>query len=109
MHPALVAQAAATTGALFEGRFFLGLGTGERLNEHVTGERWPPNAERQSMLEEAVGVIRRLWEGDSHSHAGRFYRVEQARIYTLPEPPPPLLIAASGRRSATWPAAWGTG
>lgn len=93
MHPAIVAQAAATCGDLFEGRFFLGLGTGERLNEHVLGDRWPPSAERREMLEEAIKVIRQLWEGGSQSHVGRFYRVEQARIYTLPQPAPPIYVA----------------
>jgi coenzyme F420-dependent glucose-6-phosphate dehydrogenase len=93
MHPAIVAQAAATCGDMFEGRFFLGVGTGERLNEHVIGERWPPAAERREMLEEAIGVIRLLWEGGVKSHQGGHYRLEQARIYTLPQPGPPIYVA----------------
>jgi len=93
MHPGIVAQAAATCGDMFEGRFFLGLGTGERLNEHILGHRWPPAAERREMLEEAIGLIRRLWEGGNQSHTGRHYRLEQARIYTLSQPAPPIYVA----------------
>src|SRR5438067_6844337 len=100
IHPAVVAQAAATAAVMFEGRFFLGVGTGERLNEHVTGERWPAPRERQEMLEEAIAVMRLLWEGGTRSHEGRHYRVEQARVYTLPQPAPPVYVAAVGRRSA---------
>jgi coenzyme F420-dependent glucose-6-phosphate dehydrogenase len=100
MHPALVAQAAATAAAMMPGRFFLGVGTGENLNEHILGRRWPPTAVRQAMLEEAVTVIRLLWEGDLCSHRGRHFTVENARIYTLPEEPPPIMVAAAGTRSA---------
>ena len=100
MHPVLVAQAAATTASMFEGRFFLGVGAGERLNEHVLGDRWPPAPERLAMLEEAIGILRLLWEGGTRSFEGRFYRVEQARIYTLPDVPPPIYMAAVASRSA---------
>lgn len=100
IHPVLVAQAAATAASMFEGRFFLGVGTGERLNEHVLGDRWPPAPERLAMLEEAIGIFRLLWEGGTRSFEGRYYRVEQARIYTLPESPSPIVMAASGRTSA---------
>src|SRR2546423_8602755 len=100
MHPGIVAQAAATTATMFDGRFMLGLGTGDRLNEHVFGDRWPPHRERQEMLEEAIEIMRLLWEGGTRSFEGRFYEIEQARIYTLPEPPPPILVAAVGKRSA---------
>jgi coenzyme F420-dependent glucose-6-phosphate dehydrogenase len=100
VHPAIVAQAAATAAAMLPGRFMLGLGTGELLNEHILGQQWPPSARRREMLEEAVGIIRLLWEGGSQTHYGRFYTVENARIYTLPEELPPILIAASGSRSA---------
>jgi G6PDH family F420-dependent oxidoreductase len=109
MHPALVAQAAATTGVMFGGRFFLGVGTGERLNEHILADRWPPNRERQAMLEEAVELMRMLWEGGTRSFEGRFYEVEQARIYTLPEPAPPIMMAAFGKRSATMAGRFGDG
>ncbi len=75
IHPAIVAQAAATTAAMLPGRFFLGVGTGENLNEHVLGQRWPSTEMRREMLEEAVGLIRELWRGDLMSHRGRHYTV----------------------------------
>src|SRR3989440_208261 len=84
IHPAIVAQAAATTAALMPGRFFLGVGSGENLNEHILGDRWPPTDVRLEMLEEAVGVIRELWKGEVTNHHGAHYTVENARIYTLP-------------------------
>ena len=87
IHPAIVAQAAATTAALMPGRFFLGVGTGENLNEHVLGQRWPPTELRLEMLEEAVEVMRQLWEGELVSHRGAHYTVENARLYTLPDEP----------------------
>ena len=80
IHPVIVAQAAATAAALMPGRFFLGVGTGENLNEHIVGHRWPPIGVRQEMLEEAVAVIRQLWQGGYQDHHGRFYTVERARI-----------------------------
>jgi len=100
IHPALVAQAAATVAALMPGRFFLGMGTGENLNEHILGERWPPIAIRREMLEEAVDVIRRLWSGVRVSHHGPHYTVEDARLYSLPDQAPALMIAAAGERAA---------
>lgn len=100
LHPAIVAQAAATTAALLPGRFMLGLGTGEHLNEHIFGDYWPPGATRRAMLEEAVALIRLLWQGGLRSHKGQYYTVENAQLYTLPEQLPPVLIAASGTRSA---------
>src|SRR3954468_23655481 len=99
-HPVVIAQAAATAGAMMPGRFFLGVGSGENLNEHVVGARWPAAAERQDMLEEAVEVIRLLWKGGSQSHKGDHYTVENARIYTLPDPVPDIYIAASGESAA---------
>ena len=101
IHPAIVAHAAATAAVLLEGRFLLGLGTGENLNEHVLGDRWPAADERLEMLEESVEVIRVLWEGGSQTHRGRHYRVENARLYDLPDEPPPILIAAKGERAGT--------
>jgi G6PDH family F420-dependent oxidoreductase len=95
MHPAIVAQAAATTAALMKGRFFLGVGTGENLNEHVVGRGWPSADVRLEMLEEAIRVIRLLWEGGTKSHHGRHFTVEDARLYTLPKELPPLMVAAS--------------
>jgi coenzyme F420-dependent glucose-6-phosphate dehydrogenase len=100
IHPAIVAHAAATAATLLPGRFSLGLGSGENLNEHVLGDRWPSVAERQERLEEAIEVIRLLWAGGLRNHRGRHYTVENARLYTLPEEPPPILVAVAGMRSA---------
>lgn len=95
VHPAIVAQAAATTATLMGDRFFLGVGTGENLNEHVVGRGWPSPDVRLAMLEEAVHVLHLLWKGDVQSFHGHHFTVEDARLYTLPEKPPPLMIAAS--------------
>jgi G6PDH family F420-dependent oxidoreductase len=100
IHPALVAQAAATCALLMEGRFFLGLGTGENLNEHIVGAGWPETEVRQARLVEAVQVIRLLWAGGNTSHHGRYFTVENARLYSRPDNPPPLLLAVGGPRSA---------
>ena len=100
IHPAIVAQAAATAASMLPGRFFLGVGTGENLNEHVLGQRWPSTQIRREMLEEAVEVLRLLWEGDLTSHRGRHYTVENARVYTLPEEPIDVLVAAAGSEAA---------
>jgi coenzyme F420-dependent glucose-6-phosphate dehydrogenase len=99
-HPAVIAQAAATSAAMMPGRFFLGLGSGENLNEHIFGDYWPSADERQEMLEEAIEVIRLLWQGGSQTHRGKHYRVENARVYTLPDEPPPIAVAASGSNAA---------
>jgi G6PDH family F420-dependent oxidoreductase len=101
LHPAIVAQAAATAASLMPGRFFLGVGTGENLNEHILGDRWPRADERREMLAEAVEIIRGLWEGDLFSFQGRHYTVDRARIYTLPREDVPLVVAAGGQRAAT--------
>ena len=100
IHPAIVAQAAATTQEMFEGRFFLGLGTGENLNEHIVGDRWPRPSVRAAMLEEAIELIRHLWEGGVRSYDGAYYEVDRARIYTLPQPLPQIYVAAVGENSA---------
>jgi G6PDH family F420-dependent oxidoreductase len=100
IHPAIIAHAAATAAVMLPDRFFLGLGAGENLNEHVLGGRWPAAAERRSMLAEAVGIIRDLWSGAEVSHEGKHYRVENARLYTRPQGPPPLYLAASGDQAA---------
>jgi G6PDH family F420-dependent oxidoreductase len=100
MHPAIVAHAAATAACLMPGRFFLGVGTGENLNEHVLGDRWPPAARRREMLEEAIGVMRTLWDGGLTSHRGDHYTVENARLYTLPEQPIDVVVAAGGPEAA---------
>ena len=91
IHPAIVAQAAATMETLMPGRFMLGLGTGENLNEHITGDRWPSATERRAMLEEAIEVIRDLWRGELTDHHGEHYRVVDAKLYTLPDELPPIL------------------
>jgi len=98
--PLVLAHAGATAAALAPGRIFVSVGTGERLNEQVTGQRWPPIAERRAALEEAIGVIRRLWDGETVHHRGPHVAVEAARLHTLPDVPPPLLVAASGRQGA---------
>ncbi len=100
LHPAVVAQAAATCAAMMPGRFFLGVGTGENLNEHVLGDRWPAPDERLEMLEEAIEVIRELWRGETTTHRGRRYTVDRARIYTRPEEPPAIAVAAVAPRAA---------
>jgi coenzyme F420-dependent glucose-6-phosphate dehydrogenase len=99
-HPAIIAQAAATVADLMPGRFFLGVGTGEALNEHVVGEHWPPIDIRLEMLREAVEVIRKLWSGDQVDHRGEYFIVDNARIYTLPDEPPQIYMAASGEAAA---------
>src|SRR5919108_6640938 len=100
IHPAIIAQAAATAAAMMPGRFFLGLGTGENLNEHILGEHWPPHDLRLEMLEEAVDVMRLLWEGGEQTHRGKHYTVDHARVYTLPKQLPPIFVAASGEQAA---------
>jgi coenzyme F420-dependent glucose-6-phosphate dehydrogenase len=100
IHPAIIAQAAATSAAMMPGRFFLGVGTGENLNEHILGHRWPPHDIRLAQLEEAVKVIRLLWQGETCTHRGQHYTVENARIYTLPDELPPIMVAASGQHAA---------
>lgn len=99
IHPALVAQAAATAAAMLPGRFWLGIGSGENLNEHIVGCGWPETAVRQERMVEAVEVIRLLWEGGLESHRGKHFTVENARIYTLPSEPPPIYIATAGERA----------
>jgi G6PDH family F420-dependent oxidoreductase len=98
-HPVVVAQAAATAATMLEGRFVLGVGTGEALNEHVLGTPWPSLDVRLEMLEEAVDVIRELWTGEVVTRQGRHYAVDTARIYTLPDQPPPIYMSAFGPKS----------
>jgi coenzyme F420-dependent glucose-6-phosphate dehydrogenase len=109
IHPSIVAQAAATAASLFQGRFFLGVGTGENLNEHIVSAGWPAAEVRRSMLEEALGIIRGLWGGELYSHDGEFFSVDRARLYSLPSDPPPIYIAASGREAAKMAGAQGDG
>jgi G6PDH family F420-dependent oxidoreductase len=100
IHPAIIAQAAATSAVLAGGGFTLGVGSGEALNEHVLGDRWPSTEVRLDMLEEAVEVIRALWTGDVVEHHGRHYTVEHARLYSLPDTPPPVFVSGFGPKSA---------
>ncbi len=99
IHPAVIAQAAATAAVQLDGRFVLGVGSGEALNEHVLGDVWPSAEVRLEMLEEAVDLIRRLWEGDVVTTAGKHYRVDTARIYTRPDQPPPIYVSAFGPKA----------
>ncbi len=99
IHPAVIAQAAATSAALMPGRFGFGVGTGEALNEHIFGDAWPEADVRLEMLEESISLIRALREGRTTSHRGRHYTVENARIYSLPDSPPPILISGFGPKS----------
>ncbi|MEV0531848.1 TIGR03557 family F420-dependent LLM class oxidoreductase [Kitasatospora sp. NPDC050463] len=100
LHPAVTAQAAATSGVLLDGRFTLGVGTGEALNEHVHGDRWPSFDERAEMLAEAVEVMRELFTGRQVSHRGRYYTVDNARLYTVPDRPPPIYVSGFGPGAA---------
>lgn len=99
-HPAIVAQAAATVAELSGGRFFLGVGTGEALNEHVTGGLWPAIEVRQAMLAEAIDLIRNLFTGTTVDFHGEHYTVENTRLFSAPEQPPAIIVAASGPKSA---------
>ncbi len=99
IHPAIIAQAAATSAVMLEDRFALGVGSGENLNEHILGDRWPPTDVRLEMLEEAIEVMRLLWEGGFKDHHGKHYTVENARIYTLPEKPPKVLVSGFGPKA----------
>jgi G6PDH family F420-dependent oxidoreductase len=109
IHPAIIAQAAATAASMMEGRFFLGVGTGENLNEHVVGHHWPPIHIRQEMLTEAVKILRLLWRGGSHNYEGKYFTVEEAQIFTLPNKLPPIMVAAAASRSAEFAGSIGDG
>jgi G6PDH family F420-dependent oxidoreductase len=108
-HPAIIAHAVATTAQLFEGRFFLGVGTGEALNEHILGQRWPTIEIRQEMLAEALEVMRELWTGSTVDHHGRHYTVENARIYDPPAEPIQIVVSAFGPKAAEMAAEHGDG
>jgi coenzyme F420-dependent glucose-6-phosphate dehydrogenase len=109
IHPAIIAQAAATAAAMLPGRFFLGIGTGENLNEHILGDRWPPIELRQAMLVEAVEIIRQLWQGGPQTIYGDYFVVEDAQIFTLPDQSPPIYVAAAGPSTAELAGAIGDG
>src|SRR5690349_23437114 len=99
IHPAILAQAAATSAILLEGRFTFGVGSGEALNEHVLGDRWPPVSVRLARLEEALDLIRELWTGKVVTHEGTYYTVHDARIFSLPETPPEILVSGFGPKA----------
>jgi G6PDH family F420-dependent oxidoreductase len=109
IHPAIIAQAAATCGEMLGGGFTLGVGTGEALNEHVLGGPWPSVDVRLEMLEEAVELIRRLWTGEVVSWEGKHYRVDHARIYNLPETPPEIYVSGFGPKATDVAARIGDG
>jgi G6PDH family F420-dependent oxidoreductase len=109
MHPAIVAHGAATAQSLLGGRFFLGVGTGENLNEHVLGDRWPRADERLEMLREAVEVIKKLLGGDYETYRGTHYTVEQLKLYDAPAEPPPVVVAAKAENAARLAAELGDG
>jgi G6PDH family F420-dependent oxidoreductase len=109
IHPAVIAQAAATAATMLDGRFRLGVGSGEALNEHILGTRWPPADVRLEMLEEAIDVMRELWSGEIVSHRGPHYTVENARIYSLPSSPPPVLVSGFGPKATELAARIGDG
>lgn len=100
-HPAIVAQAAATTAQMLEGRFSLGVGSGEALNENILGEVWPETTQRLKRLEEALALIRELWSGETVTFRGEYYRAINARLFTLPDKLPKICVAASGTEAAT--------
>jgi len=109
MSPVVSAHAAATTASLLEDRFTWGVGSGEALNEHITGQRWPPAPVRIEMLAEAIDVIRALWTGESITHRGAYFTVEDARIFDLPRRLPPIVVSAFGPEAAKVAAERGDG
>lgn len=107
-HPAIIAQAAATLAEMFPGRLWCSFGTGQFLNEHITGDPWPPKTERQARLKEAVDVIRALWAGETVTHRGHF-TIEEATLYTRPAQQPLILGAALSNETAEWVGSWADG
>lgn len=104
-HPAIIAQAAATLADMYPGRFWIAVGSGQAMNEHITGERWPSKAERNTRLHEAAAVMRALWAGETVTHTGAF-RLEEAKLYTRPAAPPLLVGAAITPATAEWVGGW---
>ena len=108
-HPAIIAQAAATSGEMLGGKFILGVGSGEALNEHVLGDVWPSADVRLEMLEESVELMRELWTGEVVTTEGKHYKVDHARIYNLPETPPEIYISGFGPKATDLAAKIGDG
>ena len=109
IHPAVLAQATATTALLLEGRFFWGVGTGEALNEHILGHRWPAAEVRRAMLEEALEIVRELWTGETVDHRGQFYEVENAKLFDPPAEAPPIIVSGFGPEAVELAARIGDG
>ena len=109
IHPAVIAQAAATCAVMHEGRFVLGIGSGEALNEHILGDPWPSAQVRLDMLDEAVEVLRALWQGGFVNHYGEYYTVDNARVYTLPDEPPKIYVSGFGPKAIDLAARIGDG
>jgi G6PDH family F420-dependent oxidoreductase len=109
IHPAIIAQAAATSSVMLDGKFILGVGSGEALNEHVLGDPWPTADVRLEWLEEAVEVMRKLWSGQTVSHRGKYYTVDSARLYTIPDQPPPVYVSGFGPKATELAAQIGDG
>jgi G6PDH family F420-dependent oxidoreductase len=109
IHPAVIAQATATTQLLLDGRFVFGVGTGEALNEHILGQRWPAPEVRREMLEEAVDLIRQLWTGETVDHRGQFYEVENAKLFDPPGEAPPIIVSGFGPKAVELAAKIGDG
>lgn len=107
-HPAIIAQAAATLAEMFPNRFWLTVGSGQALNEHITGDKWPLKQERNARLKECVEIIRALWKGETVNHHG-LVSVEEAKLYTLPETPPLIIGAAITAKTAEWLGSWADG
>jgi probable non-F420 flavinoid oxidoreductase len=107
-HPAIIAQAIATLESMFPERFWVALGSGEAINEHITGEGWPSKDRRNARLEESTTVIRSMLAGQEVSHSGEI-SVDRARLWTLPDKPPPLIAAAVSPQTAAWAAGWADG
>ncbi|WP_167041613.1 TIGR03885 family FMN-dependent LLM class oxidoreductase [Salinibacterium sp. ZJ454] len=107
-HPAIIAQAAATLEAMYPGRFWMALGSGEAVNEHITGDAWPDKQRRNDRLRESVDVMRSLFAGDEVSHRGEVV-VDRAKLWTRPAAPPPMYAAAVTPETAEWAAGWADG
>jgi G6PDH family F420-dependent oxidoreductase len=108
-HPAIIAQAAATSAEMLGGKFILGVGSGEALNEHILGDAWPSADVRLEMLEEAVWLIRELWTGEVITTEGKYFKVDHARIYNLPQTPPDIYVSGFGPKATELAARIGDG
>jgi G6PDH family F420-dependent oxidoreductase len=109
IHPAVIAQAAATTAVLAPDRFTFGVGAGEALNEHILGEAWPPVSVRHARLTEALEIIRQLWTGEVVTYQGKYFTVHDAKLFTRPRTPPDILVSGFGPTAASLAAQIGQG